>query len=272
MVIILFVGTISLFINGGFTPMHKKKTIRCFALAMVLVFLAGSFAFAGTDDILRRWQKERTFKNDLGSDLTIKVTYFSTEYIEALVNSEAEKNLWTADEMENYKYELLKTLRLDEYIPIHVDIDNRGPSMHMAPFDRQITLWLDGDQYSPADYDKRFNFKLTEKRDGFVFFPRFDEKTGKSLLEGVKRAKVNIKGSISSTTDGIPYIDYLWDIYNDDPTRLYSGKAAAQLEIDRLIKRLEKLMAEKNKLEAQLSEVQSEVDMVNQRIEELRKQ
>jgi len=254
--------------------MHMNRKTRCAALSLilVLVLLVGSIAFADTEDVLKRWQKERTFRNDLGSELTVKVTYFSSEYIEALVTSEAEKNLWTADEMENYKYELLKTLMLDEYIPIHVEIDNRGPAMHMAPFDRQVTLWLDGDKYSPADYDKRFNFKLSDKRDGFVFFPRFDEKTGKSLLEDVKRAKVSIKGSISSTTDGIATIDYLWDVYNDDPTRLYSGKAAAQLEIDRLIKRLEKLMAEKTKLESQLSEVQSEVDMVNQRIEELRKQ
>ena len=46
--------------------------------------------------------------------------------IEALVQSEANKNLWTSDEAEQYKYELLKTLTLEEYIPIFIEFDNRG--------------------------------------------------------------------------------------------------------------------------------------------------
>jgi len=248
----------------------RKTDVIC--IVIVLIFLLCTSALAGSGEILKRWVKDRDFENKNGSELTVSVTYYSSEYIEALVASEAEKNLWTADEMENFKYELLKTLRLDEYIPIHVAIDNRGPAMHMAPFDRQIMLWLDGEKYAPADYDKRFNFKLLEKRDGFVFFPRFDEKTGKSLLEGAKRAKVAISTSISSTAEGVPFMDFLWDIYDDDPSRLYSGRAAAKLEIDRLIKRLEKLALQKENLESQLAEIQGELDMLNQRIEELRKE
>jgi len=252
--------------------MKIKKKIIPVILMTIFAMLFSSMAFADNEDILRRWAKEKNFENDLGSELKVTVTYFGSEYIQALVATEAEKNLWTADETENYKYELLKTLRLDEYIPIHVAIENRGPAMHMAPFDRQISLWLDEDRYVPEDYDKRFNFKLTENRDGFVFFPRFDEKTGKSLLEGVKRAKVGISTNISSVAEGAMFMDFFWDIYDDDPSRLYSGKAAAKLEIDRLIKRLEILSSKKDDLESQLAEVLAELDMVNQRIEELRKE
>jgi len=252
--------------------MHIKQKFCTTGLAMILTLMLFSTAFADMKDVLKRWPKTLQYRDQMGSELDVTVTYYSAEYIEALVKMEADKNLWTADEMENYKYELLQMLRLDEYIPIFVEFDNRGPAMHMAPFDRQIHLLLDGDKYSPVEYDKRFNFKLLGKRDGFVFFPRFDENTGESLLEGVKRAKVTISTSISSTAEGAAFMDFFWDIRDDDPASLYSGRAAAKLEIDRLIKRLEILSSKKDDLESQLAEVLAELDMVNQRIEELRKE
>lgn len=250
----------------------KRNRIAALLISALWVTFFAISANAGTDDILNRWSKSRHFENDLGSELDITVTYYSSEYIEALVQNEAEKNLWTADEAENYKYELLKGLQLDEYVPVHLEFESKGPAMHMAPFDRQIVIWMGNKKYTPVDYDKRFNFKLMGKRDGLVYFPRFDEKSGKSLLENAKRVKVSISGSISSTTEGIATVDFSWDVDNDDPARLLKGKAAAQLEMDRLIKRIEKLSGEKSVLEAQLAEIQAELDRINERIEELRKQ
>lgn len=250
----------------------KRNRIIQLTIALFLMLFLASSSMAGTEDILKRWAKTRHFENDMGSELDITVTYYSSEYIEALVQSEADKNLWTADEAENYKYELLKSLQLDEYVPIHIEFNNNGSAMHMAPFDRQITIWLGNKKYTPVDYDKRFNFKLMGQREGLVYFPRYDEKTGKSLLEKTKRVKVSLSGGISSTIDGIPTVDFLWDVYDDDPAKLFKGKAAAQLEMDRLIKRIEKLTGEKDQLQAQLDEVQAELDKINQRIEELQKQ
>ena len=71
-----------------------------------------SSAWGLDEDILRKWTRTNSFseKTDLQT-VAIKVTYYSAEYVEALVRSEAEKNLWTKDEMENYKYTLLKSLK-----------------------------------------------------------------------------------------------------------------------------------------------------------------
>ena len=40
----------------------------------------------------------------------------------------------------------------------------------MAPFDNKVTLWAGSKKLSPADYDKRFNFKLSGYREGLVYF------------------------------------------------------------------------------------------------------
>lgn len=249
----------------------KVKLVLSTVFCLAVVLASAAFA-ASPDSVISRWEKEQTFGEQDGSSvLEIKVTYYSAEYVEAVVQKEAEKNLWTDDEMQNYKYNMLKALKLDEYIPIHIALNNMGSSMHMAPFDSQLTLWAGKKKYEPADYDKRFNFKLIGKRDGLVFFPRFDEKTGKSILDGVRSVRLVFYDGISPATMG-KTVDFIWDVSNDDPQKLYGGKAASKLELDRLIKRMEILSGKKKDLEAQLAEIQAELDSINARVEELQKQ
>ena len=188
------------------------------------------------------------------------------------MEAEAEKNLWTADEKEQYKYQLLKTLNLEEYVPFHISFENYGPSMHMAPFDKMVWLWMGKKKYEPVDYDKRFNFKLQGQRDGMIWFPRYDEKTGKSLVEGVNSVRLELHSSISPFLSARQTISFIWDIAKDNPGRLYEGKAASRLELDRLIKRIDKLNTEKRELEEKLNELNTELSTINTRVEELQKQ
>ena len=255
--------------------MEGKKITRLTGL-LVLLFLmliaaVPSFA-ADYSKTLAKWTRQQTFREPGAiGPLEMKVTYYSAEYVQALIETEAEKNLWTKDEKENYTYQLLKTLNMDEMIPIHVEFRNYGPSMHMAPFDEQVEIWIGRKKYKPVDYDKRFNFKLQGKRDGMVFFPRYDAK-GKPLLEGAKTIRFSLNQGISGETMKYNSIDFFWDVHRDNPEGLYKGKAASRLELDRLIKRIEKLNAEKKDLENKLGEITAELDEVNKRVLELQKQ
>ena len=51
---------------------------------------------------------------------------------------------------------------------------------------------------------------------------------------------------------------------------LLEGAAAEKLEVDRLIKRLQKLNKEKMELESELEEKHQEISIIEQRLEELR--
>jgi len=247
----------------------KRNWVLFTLLILVFALLAGT---ASADEkVFSRWRQTQHFEGELGGYLDITATYYSAEYIEALVQEEAKKNLWTADEMETYKYQMLRSLNLDETIPVHLEFDNMTSSMHMAPFDKMATLWIGNKKYSPVDYDKRFNFKLQGKRDGMVFFPRFDEK-GKPLLQGAKTIRFSLNSGISGETMKFSSIDFFWDVHRDNPEGLYKGRAASRLELDRLIKRIEKLNAEKRDLENKLNEVNNELTTINKRVEELQKQ
>ncbi|MDR1965740.1 MAG: hypothetical protein LBQ36_03445 [Synergistaceae bacterium] len=250
---------------------YVLRAVALVSLAALFSCGAGPAAHGATkyDAVLARWSKAETAKDSsLGGSFTIKATLYTAEYIEALMQSEAEKNLWTASELEDYKYNFLKGLNLDENIAIHLEMEELGPSAHMSPFNEMIALWIGRNKYAPTDYDPRFNYPLQGKRDGMVYFPRFDEKTGEPLLNRKMSLRLVLNGAVSPIL-GTKEIRMIWDIQAEDAGNAISGTAADRLEVDRLIRRMELLNAQKTELEAQLEAKNREIDEVNARIEEL---
>lgn len=251
----------------------KKLTVLvvfCVSLATMLL-MTELVQAADYSKTLAKWTKEQTFREQGAiGPLEMKVTYYSAEYVQALIETEADKNLWTSDEKDNYAYQLLKTLNMEETIPIHVEFKNYGPSMHLAPFDEQVNLWVGKQKLRPVDYDKRFNFRLQGDRDGMIYFPRYDEK-GKNVLDKVSSVKLSFVGGIHPYIR-TSFVDFIFDVHKDNPEALYKGRAASRMELDRLIKRIEKLSAEKKELEGRLDALNSELYDINHRVEELQKQ
>ena len=252
---------------------------NCYFIVLFLIFMTALFLNASVSyadpfqNVLERWTKSVKYidKENMIDNLEIRATYYSAEFIEALTQNEAKLNLWTDQETEDYKYNLLGALRLDEMIPIQIEFINNGPMMYLGPFDIMVKLMIGNKEYKMADYDKRFNFKFQGKKDGLVYFPRYDEKTGKDLLKGVKSVKLFFSPSISPVVEGRSP-EFMWDVYNDDPSKLYQGKTAARFETDRLLKRLDKLRKDKGEHEKQLQGINDEIATVQKRLDELAKQ
>ena len=219
---------------------------------------------------IRAWSHEVSDKSDDGSQaIKIRATYYSNEYVEQLIANEAEKNLWTNDEMENYKYTLLKNLNLSETIPFHIYINVQGMPMYPGQFDKHITMMVKGKKYSPIDYDRRLNFKILGDRDGIVYFPRYDEKTGKPIIEGARDVRILFDKSISYALTGRANdVLFVWDLGKDRGS-ITAGRAVDRLEIDRLQKRTDKLAEERRKLQEQINAINKEYNEVNARIDEL---
>lgn len=250
----------------------KNIKTRYALLSLLFVFLFATVASAATyDQVLQRWTKSRRIEDSDGANLTVYATYYSAEFIEALMQSEAQKNMWTEQELEDYKYNYLGALHLDEAIPINIKFVNNGPTMYLGPFDNMVRLRIGNKTYKPIDYDKRFNFKFQGEREGLVFFARYDEQTGKDLLQGVKSVYLTFIPAISPILEGSE-IQFIWDVANDDPNRLYQGRTAARFESERLLKRLDKLRKDKAGIESQLKAVDDEIGTIQKRLDELAKQ
>lgn len=248
-----------------------KRLSVFFMMTLLLSFFCLSSHAAVFDQVISRWTKERRYDSKEGANLTVSATYYGAEYIEAYIQSEAQKNLWTENETENFKYNFLGALQLDEMIPVNIKFVNNGPTMHLGPFDVMISLVVGNQTYKPADYDRRFNFSFQGDKEGLVYFRRFDEKSGKDILKGVKSVKIALKTAISPVLDG-KEVTFIFDVANDDPAKLYQGKSAARFETDRLLKRLEKLRKDKAEHEKQLQGINDEISTVQKRLDELAKQ
>lgn len=248
-----------------------RRWIKGGCLVLVGV-LWGALAAQALDfkAIEAKWQKSRELKDDEMS-VKISVTWYAGEYIQALFQQQAEKNLWTQSETDKYAYEFLSSLQLDQYIPVMLAIENTGDKMHMAPFDKQIVLWIGDKRYEPVEYDRRFNFPLLGKIEGLVYFPKFDEKTGKDLLAGASTVKVGFRGSVTPLYSGPGFIDFAFTPGKDNPDAFFSETTKKRMEIDRLLKRLQKLASEKAELEQKLGAVNAELETLHQRMDELQK-
>lgn len=239
--------------------MKMKRTVLLSLFALALFAGAASAA---------SWRQKKDYKNDMGSELSVEMTYYAAVEVERDVAEKTDANLWTADEADNYRYSLLQQLKMDEYIPIHVKFVNNGPALRMAPFDAQLKLFVGKAQLRPVDYDKRFNFKITGPFEGFVYFPRFDEKGKPYITPKVKTLKLILNGGISPVTIS-RNIEFIWDIKDDNPEKLLEGRAGAKIEVDRLLKRLANLTERGKKLQAEMDEVTEEIRTVNARVMEL---
>ena len=252
--------------------MSKAKVsswIKILTVALFTTAICTTAYAAAIDNILLRWRKTSKYEDATGN-LTIAVTYYSAELVEAELQSEAEKNLWTQDELERYKYRYLQMLNLAEMIPIKVEFVNNGPTMYPGPFDKMIDMKIGNKTYEPVDYDKRMNFSFQGEKEGLVFFNRFDPKTGKNILEGQKRVTIEISSGISPLIAGRgKRARFFWDIKNDDPSKLYAGQTAARLETDRLLKRLENLRKDRSEEEAKLKAIDDEINTIQTRLDEL---
>ena len=250
--------------------LKKVLSLKTFLALLLCLAALPALAAEKTSPVMERWVRRSSAADKEGAQsMKVQVTYYANEYVEALVNSEAEKNLWTQDEMENYKYTLLKTLNLSESLAFHLDLNVNGVPMYPAPFDKHIYLMIGKKRYTPSDYDKRFNFKLSGKRDGMVYFPRYDSKTGQDVLKGAKDVRLFLDASITYAQAGKGDFMWVWDITKDKPSSAGDGKAAARLEIDRLLRRMEKLDKERQELQGQLDKINQELDEVNSRMDEL---
>ena len=121
----------------------KKKSIATLLLLAMIVLFTGAANADPFDQVLNRWTKTiKYIDEDKISFLEIKATYYSAEFIEAYVQKEAKDNMWTQQEMEDYKYNFLAALQMTEMIPIMIEFTNNAETMHLGPFDIMVKLGI----------------------------------------------------------------------------------------------------------------------------------
>ena len=240
------------------------KKIKIISIACAVSLICASLSFSAA------WRQKKEFTDDFGAAIEVTATFYSAEFVEKEVLDQAQKNLWTDDEMEDYRYNLLQQLKLDNTIPIFLQFRNRGPAIRANPFEAQVKLIIGKNRLRPIEYDRRLNFKITDQREGFVYFPRYDDKGKPYITPKTKSVVFELDGSISPVTYG-KTMKYIWDVKDDNPEKLLKGKSGARLETERLTKRLQNLTKEGKELQTRIDAIEAEIRTINERMMELQR-
>ena len=253
--------------------MKMKLKALCYVLlaaALALCVTTEGAAANKYEAEMSRWIRSQERSDRMGGRFIVRATLYTADYVNSLMESEAEKNLWTASELEDFKYNFFNSVKIDDCLPILVELEELGPTAHMMPFDEMIHLWVGNKKYAPADYAPRFNLPLQGKRDGLVYFPRYDEKTGEPIFNKNTTLRLVIVAGASPVLNASD-VRLEWDVKPENIGVNTTGAAADRIEIDRLLRRMERLTGERTELETQLENKKREIDDINASIDDIRR-
>lgn len=161
----------------------KKISLLVASLLLLLMVMPLTANADSFDQVMQRWMKKQLFQSDMDGNLTVKVIYYSAEYMEAYIQSEAKKNLWTESETEDFKYKFLTALNLNETIPIYIEFVNNGPTMYLGPFDNMVSLRIKNKTYKRSNMTSASTSVFRDRRTVLYSFPGMMSRQAKIYLQ-----------------------------------------------------------------------------------------
>ncbi len=175
---------------------------RIAVLLTMLVIAFASMTSIANADTYKQLEKKNTkylmCKNDKevgSSTIEFWVTYYSPELWK--LHKEKTKTV-TTDTASSF----LTTLRDDETVAFKIRITNNAPPIELNPINTMITLRVDGKKYKSIDNDLNLSYSFQGENEGFIYFPRFDKKTGKDIFKNAKRIWLDFDTVISPVMQG----------------------------------------------------------------------
>lgn len=185
-----------------------KKTFTLLMVLALVLHAITSIAFAND---YKQLEKKNTryllCKNDkqAGSSIVeFYVTYYSPELWKLhKENTNIASTINTSD--------FLTTLREEETIAFKIRIKNNASPIELNPINSMITLRVDNKKYKSVEHDISLSYSFQGENEGYIYFSRFDSKTGKDVLKNAKRIWLELRPQISPTMEGkLPSLR--WDL------------------------------------------------------------
>lgn len=176
------------------------KKIFAFLLILTLaLFTITSVAFANDYKQLEKkntryllCKKER----EIGSaTVEFYVTYYSPELWKLHKENAMEVNVETTSDF-------LTDIRDEDAVIFKIRIKNNAPPIQLNPLNSMITLRIDNKRYKSTEHDINLSREFQGENEGYVYFPRFDPKTGADVLKNAKRIWFELSTLISPVMQG----------------------------------------------------------------------
>ncbi|QPM67680.1 hypothetical protein [Atribacter laminatus] len=254
--------------------MNKKNLILLLLIPCILV-LSVSFALwakSDSDKIYSQIEKKWTNSQTIGDVFSVKAVFWNPELVQAWVAKYGAENLLSIDEQTAYHRDFIQRERFQRYLVFDVTIEKlKGPALFPLNFTKNTYLIDDkGNKYYPLEFPREFDDKIFDKVSGKMYFSRIGKDD--QPIVGPETKKITLRFSHLSIEPSYvaQEIELTWkDPYVPPDYTQASWQPELEEEILRLQERVILLEANKKELIENQKLIESEIENVKNKIEEL---
>ena len=177
----------------------KRRLISLFIMSL-FVFLV--FVPSARADDFKKLEKENTryiFYENTRETASSTVEFWVTYYTPELWKLEKEKN---KDLVKEGSSEFIKSVLEEETLAFKVRIENNASPIELNPISGMITLRVGKKIYRIVDSDIELSYSFQGENEGFIYFLRYDKKTGEDILKDAKSFWIELNPRISPVMQG----------------------------------------------------------------------
>ena len=253
----------------------NKKTLICFLLITCTVVLFVSFtslAKSDADKIYSQTEKKWTQSQTVGDAFSVNAVFWNPELVQAWVAKYGAENLLSLEEQTAYHRDFIQRERFQRYLVFDVTIDKlKGPALFPINFNKNTYLTDDkGNKYYPLEYPREFDDKIFDKVTGKIYFNRIGKDNQPIVNPETKKITLHFSHLSIEPSYVAQKIELTWkDPYIPPDYTQASWQPELEEEILRLQERTILLEAQKKELIENQKQIESEIENVKNKIEEL---
>lgn len=254
----------------------NKKSLILFLLISCMVVLFVSFislaSKSDTDKIYSQTEKKWTQSQTVGDAFSVKAVFWNPELVQAWVAKYGAENLLSLEEQTAYHRDFIQRERFQRYLVFDVTIDKlKGPALFPINFNKNTYLTDDkGNKYYPLEYPREFDDKIFDKVTGKIYFNRIGKDNQPIVNPETKKITLHFSHLSIEPSYVAQKIELTWkDPYIPPDYTEASWQPELEEEILRLQERIILLEAQKKELIENQKQIESEIENVKNKIEEL---
>jgi len=254
--------------------MNKKTLILLFLIPCIVVLFISFTSLAKTDadKIYSQTQKKWTQSQTVGDAFSVKAVFWNPELVQAWVAKYGAENLLSLEEQTAYHRDFIQRERFQRYLVFDVTIEKlTGPALFPLNFTKNTYLIDDqGNKYYLLEFPREFDDKIFDKVSGKMYFSRIGKDDQPIVGPDTKKITLHFSHLSIEPSYVAQNVELIWkDPYIPPDYTQVSWQPELEEEILRLQERIILLEAEKKELIENQKLIESEIENVKNKIEEL---
>ena len=243
------------------------------ALLMVMVLSVQVSAKTDYEKMYSQNVKKWTRTQEVKNVFSVSALFWNPEMVQAWVAKYGNENLLSMEEQNAYHSDFIQRERFNRYLVFEVTIKKiKGAALYPINFPKNTYLIDDqGNKYYPLEFPRGFEDKIFDQVTGKIYFSRYGKDDQPIIGPETKKITLHFSRLSIDPSYVAEVIELIWENpYIPPDYTQASWQPEKEEEILRLEERISQLESEKKELIENQKLIESEIETVKKKIEELK--